>query len=107
MKYGPGSPEYSRWVSQFLKYDTAAYLIKKGLASPETIYDLGQSGIIPFWAKFKDVIEERRKVAGRDFYSATEFLAGEMIKIKQSRDPLFNGEKWLKLLTEKQPLTLQ
>jgi hypothetical protein len=97
-KYGPGKPEDSRWVSQFLKYETLAYLIKKKLAKPETIYDLGFNGVIQFWDKFKDVIEARRKVIGRDTFSNTEFLAGEMLRIRMQRDPSYKTENHVKFL---------
>ena len=97
-KYGPGSPEYSRWASQFLKYESMAYLIKKKIVKPETIYDLGMTGAIPFWEKFKDVIEARRKVAGRDFFSNTEFLASEMLKVKLQRDPSYDLDSYARLL---------
>jgi hypothetical protein len=97
-RYGPGSPEYSRWTSQFLKYDSGAYLIKKKLAKPETMYDLGFTGIMPFWEKYKEVIVARRKTAGVDLYSKTEFLAGELLKIKLQRDPSYKVESYVNSL---------
>jgi hypothetical protein len=95
-KYGPGRPEYCRWVSQLLKYESMAYLIKKNIVKPETVYDLGFTGIIPFWEKFKDVLVARRNFLGRDNMANAEFLAGEMLRIKLQKDPSYSIENVVK-----------
>ncbi len=51
---------------------------------------MGLIGSIFLWAKYKDVIEEgRRRYNGMDYMRDFEFLANEILRIKQIRDPSY------------------
>ena len=56
------------------------------------------------WVKFKSVLSEnrRRYACGKDVFTGFEYLASEMMKMKQLRDPLYKiPETFAKYLPNK------
>ena len=93
-KYGYNNPEMlGHWTSWFFTAETLGYMIKNGLVKAETAYDLGAWGFIRLWAKYSKFILSRRETAwGRDYFSGFEYVASEMLKIKNQKDASFQGK---------------
>jgi hypothetical protein len=92
-KYGYSNPEiFAKWTSWFFLADTLGYQIRNRLVRSETVYDLGGYGLIRLWERYKEIILLRRDAAwGRDYFSGFEFVASEMLRIKNARDARFKG----------------
>ena len=69
----------------------------------ESLYNMGIFGVIFFWEKFKDVIQEQTRIYnGADWGQDIELLASEMLKIKLRRDPSFKApENFLRYVPDK------
>ena len=93
-RYGWSNPEmFGKWCSQFFMLDTMGVLVKSGVASAETLYDLGAYGVLRLWEKYKDIIHGRRDAAyGEDYMINLEVLAEEMMKIKMRNDASFKNK---------------
>jgi hypothetical protein len=84
---------FGKWCSQFFMLDTMGVLVKSGVASAETLYDLGAYGVLRLWERYKEIIQGRRDAAyGEDYMVNLEFLAEEMMKIKIRNDASFNDK---------------
>ena len=92
--------KYSRKVDPqyaiaFQTYHTTCEVLgfqyKRGLIDLETVYEMCGEYIIEFWLKFKPVMEEfiRSGRSGKDVYNNFEYLAYQLAKIKNERDPTF------------------
>ena len=80
------SKRFAVWTN----FNEIGMMLRKGLVSVEDLYVLGMAGIPYHWRKYKPIIEEvRRRYNGKDYLRDMEYLAGEMLRYMQSRDPLF------------------
>jgi len=71
-------------------FDVIGSLYKSGLLDMETLYCSEGLTIINAWIKFKPIIEKYRKISyGKDHYENWEFVAGEIAKFKEKKDPLW------------------
>jgi hypothetical protein len=71
-------------------------MLRKGFVNVEDLYVLGMAGIPFNWAKYKPIIEEtRRRYNGKEYLKDFEFLAAEMLRYIQSRDPSFRVSETL------------
>jgi len=87
---------FAKRMTLFSIYETLGYLIKQEVIDKELIYINGGNSAIFLWAKFKPILEEYRRIAyGSDMFSYFEYFAGEMWRIKQSRDPSFTRDQTL------------
>jgi hypothetical protein len=85
-------------MALFSIFETLGYLIKQGVVDQELIYINGGNSAIFLWTKFKPILEEYRRIAyGSDMFTYFEYFAGEMWKIKSSRDPSFTRDQTLGL----------
>jgi len=74
----------------WITYDILGHQLMKGLVDAETIYDAYGTFGIWTWDKFEPLLDEhRRRYVGKSGYQGWEYLAKEMMKIKQRRDPGF------------------
>lgn len=89
---------FAKRMALFSIFETLGYLIKQGVIDQELIYINGGNSAIFLWTKFKPILEEYRRIAyGSDMFAYFEYFAGEMWKIKRSRDPAFTRDKTLGL----------
>jgi hypothetical protein len=71
-------------------FNTMGMIIRKGLVKAEDLYNIGFSGLPLFWEKYKPIVEEvRRRYNGSEYSRDMEFLAGEMLRYVQSKDPSY------------------
>ena len=76
--------------SLFYQFDTLGHMLRSGLADREILYRTTGIGASWTWAKFESVhMENRRRYAGKDVFTDFEYLASEMLKMKQQRDSLY------------------
>lgn len=95
-KYGSDEhPEnFGKRMIVFGVLDSLGMLLKLGLADKEILYgsQLVNTGTF-FWYKFKDVLEENRRLySGADAWSGLEYLAEEMASLRRLRDPNFRAD---------------
>ncbi|MGD0805389.1 MAG: hypothetical protein ABSA11_15125 [Candidatus Bathyarchaeia archaeon] len=71
-------------------YNSIGMMIRKGLVDAVDLYDLGLTGPIYLYAKYRPVIEEgRRRYHGKDYQRDFEFLADEVLRVMKEKDPTF------------------
>jgi len=108
-KYSSQSnPEiFSKWISQFMAWDTLGFFIKHKVVKTELLYELGGWIAIRVWEKYKDIIQHMREessthaLRGQDFWSNAELFVQEMQRIKMKRDARFKDtQKTLKQTSE-------
>ena len=70
--------------------DLIGYQYREGLVDIGTVYNAGGIFISYSWLKFRPIIEEYRKTEyGVDDYENYEYVANELLKMKEKRDPSF------------------
>jgi hypothetical protein len=80
----------SKRMCLWSQYDAVGNLLKLGLADKETIYGVGTFGATWLWAKFEPVIvENRRRYGPNSQFSGFEYLAKEMMKMANQREPTY------------------
>jgi hypothetical protein len=91
-KYGSeNNPEaaakrYAMWND----FNTVGMMIRKGMVKTEDVYNMGFGGIPLFWKRYKPIVEEvRRRYNGKEYSKDMEFLAGEMLRYVQSKEPSY------------------
>ncbi|MBM3291069.1 hypothetical protein FJY84_00130 [Candidatus Bathyarchaeota archaeon] len=84
-------------------YNIIGRQLKAGFLDRETIYQIGPSGVVWTWTKFRSVIEEyRRRSFGSDAWDGFEYLADEMLKMKLQKDPNYRiPERYAKFVQDK------
>ena len=71
-------------------YDTLGNLLRDGYVDRNTIFNSSAMSVIFTWAKFKPILEEnRRRYSGLESWKGFEYLANEMMRLSQLRDPSF------------------
>ena len=91
-KYGSeNNPEAAaKRLAMWTDFNTVGMLVRKGMVKAGDVYDMGMGGVPFFWEKYKPIVEEtRRRYNGKEYCRDIEFLAGEMVKYVQSRDPSY------------------
>lgn len=77
---------YGKLLSIFSHFEGMGVLMRRGLLSPEIIYELNYNGIIMFWDKFSPIVHEwRRRFNSPQMFGTLEWLHGEMKKIRESK----------------------
>jgi hypothetical protein len=90
-KYSPpNNPKNSSIMESQLSYlDGLGVLVKNKVVDLETLYDITGRRVIQYWFKFESVIDGLRKGPdfgpGPDYCESFEYLAEEMIKIRQRK----------------------
>lgn len=71
--------------------EVLGFQYKRGLIDIETVYEMCGEYIIDVWVKFKPIIDEYKRLGqyGKDSFKNFEYLAYELAKIKQQRDPTY------------------
>jgi hypothetical protein len=69
--------------------NTVGLMVRKGLVSMDDIYSMGMVSIHFFWEKYKPIVEETRRRYNPDLCRELEYLAGEMLRYVQFKDPSF------------------
>jgi hypothetical protein len=70
--------------------DLIGYQYREGLIDLGTVYNAGGIFISYSWLKFRPIIEEYRKTEyAVDDYENYEYVANELLKMKEKRDPSF------------------
>jgi hypothetical protein len=83
-------------ISRYNSYNRMGTWMRRGLVNIVELYDLMGPGVAYFWEKYKPIIEEtRRRTSGPDYCRNMEYLAAEMLKFMQSKDPSFRVPKTL------------
>ena len=87
----------------WIYYDTLGCLLRDGYVDRDTIYNSSASSVIFTWFKFKPIIEEnRRRYSGLESWKGFEYLADEMMRLSQLRDPSFKiPENFVKYVPDK------
>jgi hypothetical protein len=87
----------------WFSYDAFGRQLRRGLIDRETLYGALGLGATWIWAKFKPVLEEnRRRYSGIDAFEGLEYLAGEMLRMKLERDPMYKvPEAFLRYVPDK------
>jgi hypothetical protein len=89
-KYGSDTnPEnFVQRMNLWCAYNTLGYLMRKGMLDPDTVWALQSDGPLYTWEKCRDLIyEAKRRYNGKSYMDDFEYLAGEMMKLKQKHDP--------------------
>jgi len=82
---GDAAP-YGKMMSVLSHYEGMATLMRRGLLSPDLVYDINYNGIIMFWDKFSGLIYEWRKMFDSpQMFEAFEWLQSEMRRIRESK----------------------
>jgi len=80
------SKRFAVWTN----FNEIGMMLRKGFVKVDDLYVLGMAGIPFHWEKYKPIIEEtRRRYNGKEYLKDMEYLAAEMLKYMQSRDPSF------------------
>jgi hypothetical protein len=76
-------------MSYFQACEVLGYQYKRSLVDIGTVYEMCGEFVIDIWAKYKSIIFEYKKLGqyGGDAFLHFEYLAVELAKIKQKRDP--------------------
>jgi hypothetical protein len=71
--------------------DLIGYQYREGLIDIGTVYNAGGFLISESWIKFKPIIEEYRRKGeyGVDDYENYEYVANEILKMKEKKDPSY------------------
>jgi hypothetical protein len=70
--------------------DLIGYQYREGLVDLNTVSNAGGIWIMASWLKFKPIIEAYRKTEyAMDEYENYEYVANELLKMKQKKDPLY------------------
>jgi hypothetical protein len=71
--------------------EVLGFQYKRGLIDLETVYEMCGEYIIDVWLKFKPIIEEYKRLGqyGKDTFHNFEYLAIQLAKIKQRKDPTY------------------
>ena len=71
-------------------YNLIGMMLRKGLVEADDLFDMGVQGVIFLWEKYKPIIEEERgRYLGDNFLSDFEYLAGEMFRVANEREPTY------------------
>jgi hypothetical protein len=71
-------------------YNKIGMMLRRGAVDIGDLYVMGMQGAVFFWAKYKPIIEEtRRRYNGDEYCKDVEYLAVEMLKYLQSREPSY------------------
>jgi hypothetical protein len=83
---------YVKRIHVWTRFDSLGQLLMKGQADKEILYHSQVVyNSIHLWHKYQDVLEVNRKLySGADAWTGLEYLANEMYKIKQEKDPAWN-----------------
>jgi hypothetical protein len=104
-KYGSDVNEDSCAKRYFMwnQWNSVGSMLRKGMAEPEDLYDIGAQMVLLHWPKWKPIIEEvRRRYFGMDYLKDFEYLHGEIMKVKLKRDPTYGIPETLsKYISEK------
>ena len=95
-KYGSeNNPEAAaKRSAQFNYYNSIGSMLRRKSVDIEELHDMNMQSCVLFWEKFRPVVEEtRRRYFGRDYCRDMEFLAVEMLKYMQVRDPSYSVPK--------------
>jgi len=89
-------------VSFWNTCDLLGYQYREGILDLATIYNVGGTFIEDTWKKFGPIIKEyRQRDYSTDMYENFEYLAGVLIKMRESKDAE-TGEKMERVLAEHQ-----
>jgi len=90
------NPElFAKRMSYISTLDNIGYLYKLNLIDADTVYEVGGTGAIWFYAKFKSIIDGYRRISwGNDRFRNFDYLASEMYRLQMKRDPSFKGDKF-------------
>jgi len=86
-------------TSVFLQCEVLGRELRSGVIDLDTLFSVCSDMIPQLWVKFKPIIEEykKRKVNSKIEYENFEYLAGELTKLLEKRDPDFvNAEPYLR-----------
>jgi len=86
-KYGPvtNPAVHAKWDTQMAQYAGIGVLIKRGMISPDLVFDLIFESTIAFWEKFVPVVEGLRKSYMPTYGQDAEFLYQEMKRLSEER----------------------
>jgi hypothetical protein len=91
-KYGSDNNEenYAKRSHIWSLYDSIGNLLEAGVVDRESVYRVQGINAVWLWNKYNPIIEEnRRRYSGVYFMRGFEYLASEMMKMKQLRDPSY------------------
>lgn len=94
-KYGPQNNLQTSSImeSQMSYLDGLGVLVKKKVIDLDTVYDITGRRVIMYWLKFETVIKGLHSAIGfgpgPDYCESFEYLANEMIRIRQRRGEAF------------------
>jgi len=76
-------------ASVFLQCEVLGRQYRSGVIDLDTLFSVCNTNISQLWVKFKPVIEEyrKRKVYSKIEFENFEYLAGELAKLLEKRDP--------------------
>ena len=84
------SENYVKRQSFWNTCDLIGYQYRQGLVDLGTVYNAGGVWIMFSWQKFKPIIEAYRKTKyAIDEYENYEYVANELLKMKQKKDPYY------------------
>ncbi len=77
---------YALWNT----YNSIGMMLRRGLVDTEDLYEMGTSGVLFLWAKYRPIVEEiRRRYTGKEYLKDFEFLAGELLRVTKIHDPTY------------------
>ena len=74
-------------------YDMMGFLLKHGMVDADDIYDFGGNTMTILWYKYREIVEEIRKVDDPKHLQWWEYLVGEMERINDQRGETLFGLK--------------
>jgi hypothetical protein len=104
-KYGSDNNEdnYAKRTHIWSWFDSVGYLLEAGIVDRESIFRVQELSASWLWAKFKPIIEEnRRRYSGIHYLHGFEYLASEMMRMKNEREPSYRiPETLTKFISDK------
>jgi hypothetical protein len=103
-KYGPysgNSIPYGKLMSIFSHYEGMSVLMKRGLLSPDLVYDLKYDSVIMFWDKFSPIVLWwRKRYNAPQMFGTIEWLYSEMKRIRESKGHGYDYAPYMKMTSQ-------
>jgi hypothetical protein len=85
--------EWAKFMSLGAYYEWLGIMVKKGMINADDIYDYGGNACTMLWYKYREIVEEMRKVDDPRHLHWWEYLVGEMERINDQRGETLFGLK--------------
>jgi hypothetical protein len=100
-KYGPysgNSVPYGKLMSLFSHYEGMSVMMRRGLLSPDLVYEFKYDSIIMFWDKFSPIVQGwRKRYNAPQMFESIEWLYSEMKRIREAKGHGYDYASYMKM----------